>query len=210
MKKALVFYRMLFMGLPLFFSSLHAKKQPMKIRYQLFAMWSISFLKFARTKVKTKNQNYVPLKDGMLYILKQTSSIDESMLALSVPSPISFILEKPKRFWFVSLSWMKLMSSAILTKQLNPDIFNQSDNLVYIYDHKHGINKAVIQLATAAKLPIICIVANNANHVLDQQVKSKVEVVVEFALPLVYEEYCQLELNDIIDQCQKLCNGEQL
>jgi hypothetical protein len=196
-KKALVTLKSGFFALPMYFSSLHVKKHGFAIVYETARLWALMFLKFAQVKVKVHHKNYIPLKEGVLFVCLSQSSIDQEIILSAISSPSVFYLNKEKRLFLVSNAWQKRLKSVNYPKLLDEKIFKDNQNIVVFVDHYDKINESLINHVIKYDYPIVLLDIVNAHRALDEKPLKRVVVDVMFNIPIVSEEYSGLSLNQL-------------
>ena len=197
-KKMMVSIKCFFFAIPMFFSSLHAKKQPYEVVYETARLWTLMFLKFAKVKIKIHHKNYVPLKDGVLFVVLSKSSIDQEICLSSFAAPATFVLSEDKRLFLISKSWQNTLKSVVTPKIIDERHFKNNHNVVAIIDQYDKLNDTLLEYVMKYDYPIVLVDIENAQHALDEKVQKRVIVNVNFNIPIVSEEYDGLS----IKQCK--------
>lgn len=196
-KRAIVTFKSAFFALPMYFSSLHVKKHEFAIIYDTARLWALMFLKFAQVKVKVHHKNYIPLKEGVLFVCLSQSSIDQEIILSAISSPSVSYLNNEKRLFLVSNAWQKRLKSVVSPKLLDEKIFKDNQNVVVFVDHYDKINESLIKHAMEYGYPIVLLDIENAHRALDEKPLKRVVVDVLFNIPIVSEEYNGLSLKQL-------------
>lgn len=197
MKKALVSLKMSFLALPMFLSSFHSRKQPFAIVYDTARLWTLMFLKNAKVKIRIHNKNYMPLKEGVLFVVLANSSIDQEIILSSMVNPFISVLYKNKRLFLVSASWQKRLQTKVNPHHMDSDIFQANTNVVVFSESIELVNQATLQKAMDYGYPIVLIDIQRANQAFDHQIQPKVIADVSFNIPIVLEEYSDCSLSEL-------------
>jgi hypothetical protein len=201
MKKAIVWIKMTFLALPMALSSFHSRKQPFAIVYDTARLWTLMFLKNIKVKIKIHNKNYLPLKEGVLFVVQHGSSIDQEVVLSSMMVPFISVLTKEKRLFLLSKSWQKRLQTVVnprKTDEARLDVlFQEGRNVVNFTDSIETVNEACLLAAMKYDYPVVLIDIINAKKALDTQIEPQVVVDVKFTIPIVEEEYKECSLSQL-------------
>lgn len=197
MKKIIVWVKTLFLALPMFFSSLHARKQPFSIVYETARLWTLMFLKNAKVKIRLHHKNHLPLKEGIYFVVINGSSIDQEVILSSMGIPFVAILSHEKRLFLISKSWQNKLKTMVNPTQIDKSWYENNRNIINFTDTLDTVNETGLSLAMEYNYPIVLIDINNAERALDTQVLPRVVVDVNFHIPIVQEEYKEYSLTEL-------------
>lgn len=196
-KKLMVVIKSGFFALPMYLSSLHGKNQDYAIIYDTARLWSLMYLKFIHVKLKIHHKNYIPLKDGVLFVVINQSSIDQEICLSTFTTPSRFYLSREKRLFSISKAWQKSLGSVIAPGVFDEKIFRDNQNIIAFVDQYDKINDTLIELVMKYNYPIVLLDIENAHRALDEQVMKRLVVDVTFNIPLVSEEYNGLSIKQL-------------
>ena len=197
MKKLIVWMKSLFFALPMALSSFHSKKQEFSIVYDTARLWTLMFLKNVKVKIKIHHKNYMPLKEGVLFVVINGSSIDQEVIISSMTTPFISVLTKEKRLFLLSKAWQKRLKTLVKPTSMDSTYFEEGQNFVNFADSIEMVNDACLTHAMNYDYPIVLIDVMNANRALDTQVLPSVVVDVKFNIPIVSEEYKESSLTQL-------------
>ncbi len=197
MKRVIVFLKTCLYALPLFLSSLHAKSQPFAIKYDSARLWTLIFLKVTKVKIKIHHKNHLPLKEGVLFVVINNSSIDQEICMSVFTSPFVSILTSSQRLYMISKSWQKTVETIVLPKMLDEKYFKESLNVACFVERYDLISDQLLDLVIKHRYPIMLIDIDQAHRVIDEQPLWRSVVDVSMNIPIVAEEYSDLSLTQL-------------
>jgi len=196
-KKLVVTIKSAFFALPMYFSSLHVKNHEFSVIYETARLWSLMFLKFLNVKVKVHHKNYIPLKDGVLFVAFNQSSIDQEIALSTFSTPSVFYLPSEKRLFNLSKAWQKRLKSVVSPKILDEKIFKENKNIIAFVDHYDKINDTLMEHVMKYNYPIVLLDIKNAHRALDEKPLKRLIVDVTINIPIVSEEYNGLSVKQL-------------
>jgi 1-acyl-sn-glycerol-3-phosphate acyltransferase len=197
MKRIVVFLKTTLYALPLLLSSAHVRKLPFAIKYESARLWTMIFLKACRVKIKIHHKNHLPLKEGVFFVVLNSSSVDQEVCISVFNSPFVSVLSKPKRLFMISKTWQKRIETVVVPTILSEKYFDASQNVMCFVDRYDLISDNLLKLVVKHKYPIILIDIDNAHRIIDENPHWRTIVDVSINIPIVAEEYTDLSLTQL-------------
>lgn len=194
MKKIIVWIKASFVALPMALSSFHSRNQNFSIVYDTARLWTFMFLKSVKVKIRIHNKNYMPLKEGVLFVVMNGSSIDQEVILSSMTTPFVSVLSREKRLFLISKAWQKRLQTLVNPTQMDESWFEAGRNIVNFANTIETVNDACLTMAMKYDYPVVLIDIINAEKALDTSVLPRVVVDVKFHIPIVQEEYKESSL----------------
>ena len=139
----------------------------------------------------------MPLKEGVLFVVINGSSIDQEVILSTMSTPFVSVLSKEKRLFLFSKAWQKTLKTLVNPREIDPTLFENGHNIINFIDTIDTVNDACLTGAMNHGYPIVFIDIMNANQALDSQVLPRVVVDVKFNIPIVQEEYKGSSLTEL-------------
>jgi 1-acyl-sn-glycerol-3-phosphate acyltransferase len=170
-----------------------AKKFEWADRIHLARLWSGIVLRFAKTLVKVRNENLIPLENGYTFAANHMGKYDTTVLMAANPLDARFFVSKTEPWPYLKGFWVLTESVRFTPQTLEDEAIHVSQllskqNNVTIYTRDlNGKVMDVRQLngAYLSKTAIIPVAMLNTAGIA----RRRQRVLVSFCTPLHYEEY---------------------
>ncbi len=197
------------------------EKYTLQQRYTSVRKKVISINKNARVKVKAFGVDNLPKKNGYLLTPNHQGLEDPLALCISHPRPIAAIVkvELMKVFFIKDILTVlgcipldrKDVRAAIKVIKLAASRVKAGENFIVFPEGTRSKNKNELaefkggsfKIATSAKVPIVPVALIDCFKVFDINSIQKQTVEVHYLTPLYYDEYCDMQTNEIAVEVQR-------
>jgi len=216
MKKVLMWLKIAIYLPAIYLSSLQSKKQSFEVRFEIVKAWSSLILRLCKVKLVVKGKNNVPLDPGLLFVGNHQSSIDAFVFLAGCPVPASAVSKIEGSRIPILASWYKTLEVIFFDRDNVRDAIRMINELTQrlqdgynmvifpegtrsysneVFEFKGGSFKPAIK----AQVPIVPVAFIDGFKALDVKHRGRVTVQLIFCEPIHFEEYRDLNTQEIGD-----------